>query len=579
MKQSSATLDAFAGQGFGLRQIQPASTPGASRRSLTNQQNDIVHARGNLKINAVAGSGKTTTLVEYARHQQQAGLRSGSGSGRSNPGGLYLAFNKTVRQAAVGAFQSAGVGGVDVHTAHSLAYRHVIGKTDIQLLPAGQYPAYELAAMLKTQTSVTSCLPPTRRAAPWLAIAAHSLQLLAWFCNHDAKTIGQLNYEDLLRYDTTAARQFAAYFLPVINAGATWLWQQMEQGKLKVTHDFYLKKFRLSQPHLDYDYILFDEGQDASPTMLDVFSQQTHATRVIVGDTHQQIYGFRHAVNSLDQVDYAAYELNRSFRFGPPVAELAMQVLALKEMVNPFLGENKPYKPQPIEGAGKHQPLGKESNGVVIGRTNLELLGAAINALCVEESIGTLYFEGGLHSYTFMDNGVGLLDMLHLYNGEHHRIRHPLLKNMDSLDELEAYIDQTGDGQMKTALTLVLLYKNDLPGYLQQIQEAHLPAHQRAWTDVTFSTVHRCKGLEYDHVQLCDDFIDQEKLATSLDHLKTQQQCEELNLPVPVPVKPSDVIEEINMLYVAITRTKGQVDLPDSQYYLRWPSPQAAGVA
>jgi hypothetical protein len=48
---------------------------------------------------------------------------------------------------------------------------------------------------------------------------------------------------------------------------------------------------------------------------------------------------------------------------------------------------------------------------------------------------------------------------------------------------------------------------------------------------------------------------------------------------VPVPVKPSDVIEEINMLYVAITRTKGQVDLPDSQYYLRWPTPQAAGVA
>ena len=573
MKQafSSATLDSFAGHAFGLKP-QPVNREVNRRKvSLTEQQKCIVHARGNLKINAVAGSGKTTTLVEYARQQQHAALK-----GSSSPKGLYIAFNKTVRQAAQGAFEAAGVSGVSVHTAHSLAYRHVIGRNKDQLLPAGQYPAYELAGMMKSQAGLVGCLPPTRKEAPWLAIAAHSLRLLAWFCNHDARKISQLDYTELVQYDTPAARQFVDYFLPVIRQGAAWLWEQMEQQKLKLTHDFYLKKFQLSQPRLDYDYILFDEGQDASPTMLDVFGRQTHATRVIVGDTHQQIYGFRHAVNSLDQLDYPAYELNRSFRFPEAIAQLAKNALHLKQLINPFLGNSARYSPQPIEGLGSGLPA-KQPLSAVIGRTNLALLGAAISELCVQGSIGSVYFEGGLQSYTFMDNGVGLMDMLHLYNEEYQRVSHPLLKNMNSIEQLETYIEQTGDGQMKTALSLVLLYNNDLPGYIQAIQDAHLPAHQRAWTDMTFSTVHRCKGLEYDQVRLCNDFIDPEKLSTQLDHLKNGELMTQMNLPVPIPVNPASVIEEINMLYVAITRTKGAIDLPPEQYYLRQ-SAKPAGV-
>ena len=63
----------------------------------------------------------------------------------------------------------------------------------------------------------------------------------------------------------------------------------MERAEIPITHEFYLKKFQLQNPQLSYDYILFDEGQDASPVMLDVFLKQK-ATKVIVGDGHQQIY-------------------------------------------------------------------------------------------------------------------------------------------------------------------------------------------------------------------------------------------------------------------------------------------------
>lgn len=34
---------------------------------LTEEQKEIIGSKGDIKINAVAGSGKTTTIIEYAK--------------------------------------------------------------------------------------------------------------------------------------------------------------------------------------------------------------------------------------------------------------------------------------------------------------------------------------------------------------------------------------------------------------------------------------------------------------------------------------------------------------------------------
>jgi hypothetical protein len=73
---------------------------------LTTEQEKIISTIDNLKINAVAGSGKTSTLIEYAK---------------SRPAGskiLYIAFNKSVSDEAKERFGVAGVTNVDIHTAH-----------------------------------------------------------------------------------------------------------------------------------------------------------------------------------------------------------------------------------------------------------------------------------------------------------------------------------------------------------------------------------------------------------------------------------------------------------------------------
>ena len=82
-------------------------------------------------------------------------------------------------------------------------------------------------------------------------------------------------------------------------------------GRLPFSHDHYLKMWQLSGPTIPGDFILFDEAQDASPVMLDAVAQQAKrgAQLVFVGDTQQQIYEWRGAVNAL-----ASLEGQRAFR-------------------------------------------------------------------------------------------------------------------------------------------------------------------------------------------------------------------------------------------------------------------------
>src|SRR5258705_11684492 len=103
----------------------------------TDEQKAVINTNCNLVINAVAGSGKTTTLIEYAKTRAV------------NSKILYLAFNKTVKTEAIQKFTAAGVAHVKVETAHSLAYDHIIKFSNYQV--AQGYKSYELCDMLHIQ--------------------------------------------------------------------------------------------------------------------------------------------------------------------------------------------------------------------------------------------------------------------------------------------------------------------------------------------------------------------------------------------------------------------------------------------
>ena len=482
---------------------------------LTPEQQAILKTEGNLVINAVAGSGKTTTLIAYAKSRP------------ANAKILYLAFNKTVKTEAIEKFAAAGCQHVKVETAHSLAFDHIVKRSNYKVV-AG-YNSYEWCQLLGIVTG--------DRHADFI-IASHVNKFISFFCNSKAGKVQELDYTNTIT--DAKARVFVKNFYSIIEGFTRAALAKMDKAEIAVTHDFYLKKFQLSQPVLNYDYILFDEGQDASAAMLEVFLQQT-AVKIIVGDAHQQIYGWRYAINSLQQVDFPVYHLSNSFRFNDEIALIANKILGWKKL----LQETPAVK---IIGAGLHAP--GNITKATLGRTNLGLL---LNAITQWQhgQIKKIYFEGNINSYTFADEGASLYDILNLHNGKTDKIKDRLIAEMKDMKELQDYIDKTEDKSLGMIVDVVKEFGNRLPELIKELKNNHAASKEEA--DMIFSTVHRCKGMEYDEVTLLTDFITEEKLQKYI----AQQGAEKIN-----EVEKNRLGEEVNILYVAVTRAKKLLKIP-----------------
>ena len=488
--------------------------------NLTAEQQAIIGSTGNIKINAVAGSGKTTTIIQYAASRPK-GSRI-----------LYLAFNKSVRLEAKRRFSDLGLHNVQVETAHSLAYKHMVAGKGYNVCQK-DYKTYEIAEQLGLQGS-------GEKHGEYI-LANHISKFIAYFCNSSAERVQDLKYLDLVTDEK--AKTFVANFYRQIEHGTRLLLGKMYKSEIEITHDFYLKLFQLSKPLLPYDYILFDEGQDASPAMLDIFLKQK-ATKVIVGDTHQQIYAWRHAVNSLGKVDFATYHLSTSFRFTQDIARLSTEILSWKGHLQ--------EEAEPVLITGKGKPP-QTSAKATIARTNLGLLLKAITFITEHKDVQYLYFEGNLNSYTYADEGASLYDVLNLFNSKRDRVRDKLIGSMANLEELEEYIEKTEDVQLAMMVEIVKEYGNEIPSLLQSLKSKHVGDEDKAKAEMIFSTVHRAKGMEYDAVQLVEDFITEARL----ERLKAEKKENEvLNI--------ARWNEEINLLYVAVTRTKGLLRIPEA---------------
>jgi len=486
--------------------------------NFTAEQLAIIRSSGNIKINAVAGSGKTSTLLGYAKERKNHGKI------------LYIAFNKSVKLEAARKFSMLELPDVRVETAHSLAYRMIVSGGSYHVRKNGGYKTHEIVEILD--------LKGFKRPQTEYIVANHVNRYLSLFCNSDKQKVQELDYERYLSDEK--ARQFALNFREEILKQTRLLLAKMDKGEIDITHDFYLKKFHLSEPFLPFDFILFDEAQDASDAMLDVVKKQK-GTQVFVGDTHQQIYGWRYAVNSLEKVDYPVYHLTKSFRFHPEIASLAERILQWKA----HLG----LQPEvTIHGMGTRTEAMQHA---ILARTNIGLLAKAVELLIEKRKCKSIYFEGRIESYTYADDGASVYDVLNLYLDHRSLIKDKLIASMNTFKELEDYIEKTEDATLWLLVEIVKKYGQRLPGYINQLKTAHVENQEREKAELIFSTVHKCKGLEYDEVTLMDDFITEEKILKLLPEMKAE------------PLALDKLAEEINLLYVAVTRTRNILNIPE----------------
>jgi F-box protein, helicase, 18 len=443
------------GMDAGKHKAQPGGHGGGYSMELTEEQKRIVACNVGsgeiLKVTALAGTGKTTTLVAYTRARPQ--LRF-----------LYVAFNKSVQLEASAKFPK----NVTCKTSHALAFPRFGSKYKDRLISGFKVNT--------VQDALGISLPESARF-----------------------TIDTLN-----NYLVSADPKVAPHHIPPIARQHGWkqlrerpdfvslandlgrLMCNGENPEIGMPHDGYLKLYQLSRPMLNYDCILMDESQDLNPVTADYLLGQENTPKIVVGDPHQQIYSFRGARDFMREVN-ATQELylTHSFRFNPKIAAVANMILAR------FKGETR--RLVGLKSPGK---MGKGEKVTIIARTNSKIFDEAVRLMRQKKKIG---FVGGIEGYR-LDR---LKDAYFLYADRAQEISDPYIKSFDGFPTMERYAREAEDFEIAAMCRVAREYGNQIPSLVGALKECTVESGK---ADFLLTTAHKAKGLEWKCVQLANDF-------------------------------------------------------------------------
>jgi hypothetical protein len=462
----------------------------------TDEQGKIFDAFRNDKsvvITARAGAGKTSTTVGCAH------LKPGSR-------GVFMAFNKAIAGDAGAALPPS----CTASTVHSLAFRAV-----------GSDYAHRLNGPRVTSRDAAEIIGFNR----WMKFGPTNFA--------PTKTI-RVALETVGRFLHSADDEVMGHHVPWIDGIidderdklietvvplARVAWQDMSSldGKLRYTHDCYLKIWSQSDPVINADYIIFDEAQDSSPVITHVVDIQENTQLLVVGDSEQEIYSWRGSVNAMDAFDIdAKLALSQSFRFGQPIADEANKILKRLNAAPLIRGFDE------IPSQVGHFPETK----AILCRTNAQVFAEvmALQGQGIQPAV-----VGGTEAITsFADAAEELM------NGK--STWHHDLQGFKSWDHVKAYVDQDFGG--KELSVFVQLMDKFKPQVIRQIMMNCQPENL---APVVVSTAHKAKGREWPSVRIADDFSIMPRKNAKGDL-----------------VEPAD--SELRLAYVAATRAQNELD-------------------
>jgi superfamily I DNA/RNA helicase len=424
---------------------------------------------GNTKLEALAGTGKTTELKLF---------------GRAVPDekGIYIAFNSSIAKEAGRTFP----GNVECRTMHSLAFQ-AVGKryANERGLPprAPRVTARQVTYILDIKSGV--------QAKPGLV----------W----GPDKIARLVIETVKRYCYSADTEIKPYHVPrtpgtednhdeIVDTVLRYTdraWADIKKldGQLRFEHDYYLKMWALTDPVIECDFAMLDEGQDSNPITLGIFTRQADfdTQLVIVGDRYQSIYGWRGATNAMAdfEAEDTAY-LTKSFRFGPAVAEEANKWLTL-------LGAEIR-----VEGYEEIDSVVESIDDpfAILCRTNAQVIAEALAAQSVGKRVAV---AGGTREIVYLAESAR-----DLMNGM--GTSHPDLMGFKDWNEVVQFThEDDGAADLRVLVNLIDKY-----GVEEVITIASRTVEEKDGPDLVVSTAHKAKGREWTSVRIASDFREPE---------------------------------------------------------------------
>ena len=449
--------------------------PVAKVQTLTAEQTLIVEhdPRSTLIVEAFAGTGKTSTLVEYAKRWRSKGL--------------YLCFNSAIAAEAKTRFRGTNV---TAQTAHSYASRalgvsrhngRLVGKIRRQHI---REAGISLGNLYISEDRMMKAL--------LLALTNFMIDegpdLKPEHCGFQGMTDRAL---------TVVMPLMSALVERFIN---------FQTSDLMFTHDIYLKHLEMfGGISKEYDYLLIDEAQDLNPVLISLV-KKSGLPAIIVGDPFQSIYAFRGAVSAMRMFEAPRLPLSQSWRFGSDVADVANHVLT---------HVSEPPE-RPIVGRPEHETTVERYSGsapkkcFILARTNARLFEGLIN---IRDK--PFHVAGG-----FGPLASQLMSAYHLSRAEMFKVTDHFVRQFPSWQEFSSEAED-GDPDAKRLVKMVGDHGDQIPIIIERLRILNREKQEDAY--IVLSTAHKAKGLEADVVVMLDDFETPRELKDKMIEGKTDQ--------------------------------------------------------
>lgn len=499
-----------------------------------------VKAGHDIKIQAFAGTGKTTTLLMVAKQFVDKKV-------------VLIAFNKRIVSEA----KSKLKGYAEAYTAHSLAYKNIITSKSFKrkfephksiynyrnILTALEIKIKDHIKLLDFNLDTESRsnnIEETQDNDQALKIAASKMAypirvIIKDYLKKESIKVSDENIPESILNNITkyykeiitlyskskpintqvlnnhpiSPKGLAAMLLDLCQLFVSSVFSELSDASMDF--DFIMKLWSIKDPSIDADLILVDECQDLDPLILNIIKRQS-AQKVWVGDKYQQIYTWRGAINALDAIgDIPEYTLTQTFR-------VPKKLLYLPNMILSYKGEEK----QIVSSANREDD--EENSQSIIARTNKELIN--IGSKLSEDNITYRWMNG---STVLKEMEVALLKVQKTIENSGKSINSFDFNNVNSFTECLESIEEES---LMASLFFLSAHDYNFSDCYRKISLCFKNIDESS--PIELITGHQSKGKEWDTVYIASDFF---------RSLEKAEDIEEFN-------------ELSNLLYVAVTRCK-----------------------
>lgn len=508
--------------------------------NLTHEQIDILNIDLNkfsiILIQALAGTGKTTTLLEIIKKNKSLNF-------------LYLAFNnKIVEEIKKKKNGKPEYSNVVPKTIHSFALTYTKSFFDSNNQNLVNNLDFDL---------VKEILPEAK--------SFEVYSIIKWFnvyCNQELEFKEYKQFIKKLSNQKKFSLQIHErkdYILNILKKVET-VYSEIVTGKSSFyTHNVYLKYFIDHMDDFNYDGIdvlLIDEAQDLNPVMMKLvlIFLKKNKKLIGVGDNNQSIYAFLNNINLLQELnrDNSNYDvliktLSFSFRFSTNSV--------MEKYANLILN----YRGVSIKGAA--EDISDDINDILmLGRSNAQVFW---NAFLLSQNKKHYLLIGGI------DKKVEdfFKDINYIMEGQSKLVKSKLLQEFKDTNQLKSFALKENDQEIMSAMTLLKKLSDEKIKLFTFFKDIKKFDKNRFYINARpqptyLSTIHKAKGLEFDEVEILP------KLSDRIVPIGFKYNII-FNNKILLKLLPSrQVIEELNLLYVAVTRAKKELTINNEEVLL-----------